>query len=60
MEDTFFDLWSAVEERGEVRGRQAEKQAVAVNLLRNGMAVEFIASVTGLPKERITELAVGI
>ena len=41
---------------GRVEGRAEGIASVAVNLLRRGMDVEFVASATGLSVERIREL----
>ena len=41
---------------GEAKGRAEGRAEVAVNLLRRGLDVEFVAGATGLPVERILEL----
>ena len=44
------------EEKGEIRGREEEKLAIARNLLRKGSTQEFIQEITGLNQETIINI----
>jgi len=41
---------------GEEKGRQAEKDTIALRLLKKGMDIESISEITGLTRERIIEM----
>ncbi|NDJ18426.1 hypothetical protein [Myxacorys almedinensis] len=40
-------------EQGLERGREAERQEIALNLLREGMTIDLISRTTGLPLQAI-------
>jgi predicted transposase/invertase (TIGR01784 family) len=45
---------------GEQKGRQEGRLAVAANALRDGMPVEKIAELTGLPIDEVKQIAAGL
>ncbi len=55
-EETEMPLLSHLELQAKEEGRQEEKQAVALNLLRMGLSAEQVAQGTGLSLEQIQQL----
>ncbi|MEB3292348.1 MAG: hypothetical protein VKJ24_04245 [Synechococcales bacterium] len=43
-------------EKGVEKGREKERQTIALNLLRQGVAIETIAQATGLTLEQLQEM----
>lgn len=49
-------IYQDILQEGLEEGRQEGRQQVAVNMLREGMDLEFVARVTGLPLEQVQQL----
>jgi predicted transposase YdaD len=45
-------------DRGEVEGKEKERQAIAVNLMRQGISIEMISQATGLTMVQLQEMQV--
>jgi predicted transposase/invertase (TIGR01784 family) len=45
-----------IEKRGEVRGKQESRLAIAKNMLTKGYAIKDIEEITGLTREAIEKL----
>lgn len=53
---TYQSIKAEGKAEGRVEGSQEKAQQIAINLLREGMAVEAIARVTGLSVEQVQRL----
>jgi predicted transposase/invertase (TIGR01784 family) len=47
---------TSIEQMGHQKGREAERQAIALNLLRENISLEIIARTTGLSLEQLEQL----
>jgi predicted transposase/invertase (TIGR01784 family) len=47
---------TSIEQMGHQKGREAEKEAIALNLLRENISLEIIARTTGLSLEQLEQL----
>ncbi|AKG21047.1 hypothetical protein IJ00_06815 [Calothrix sp. 336/3] len=57
-EEEYMEIVTSWERKGRQEGLQEAQETIAQNLLREGLAVEFVVRVTGLTQERVQELQV--
>ncbi|MBR8834555.1 MAG: hypothetical protein DSM106950_11090 [Stigonema ocellatum SAG 48.90 = DSM 106950] len=58
-QEEIMEIVTSWEQKGAQKGAQQALELLAVNLLREGMAYEAIARVTGLTVERVQQLQAG-
>jgi predicted transposase YdaD len=47
---------TSIEQMAEIRGEERQKEVIALNLLRQGLALEAISQATGLTLEQLQKL----
>jgi hypothetical protein len=56
QEEKYMEIVTSWERKGRQEGRQETQEEIAINLLREGLAVELVVRATGLTVERVREL----